>query len=232
MLQLIGFDGDDTLWHSEGYYQAANAAFHAIVGRYVDLADAGLNARMLATERANLALFGYGAKGMTLSMIETAIAITGARIEAADLHRIVELGKEVLAHPVELLPGIAEAVEAVAREHAVVLITKGDLFHQERKVAASGMADLFQRIEIVSEKDEKSYARLFAEFDVQPGQFAMVGNSQKSDIAPVLALGAWGIHVPYPLVWALDRADIDPAHPRFASVAHAGEVPAVLERWG
>ena len=114
MLQLIGFDGDDTLWHSEGYYQAANAAFHAIVGRYVDLADAGLNARMLATERANLALFGYGAKGMTLSMIETAIAITGARIEAADLHRIVELGKEVLAHPVELLPGIAEAVEAVA----------------------------------------------------------------------------------------------------------------------
>ncbi|MFN9966246.1 MAG: HAD family hydrolase, partial [Lysobacteraceae bacterium] len=113
-----------------------------------------------------------------------------------------------------------------------VLITKGDLFHQERKVAASGMADLFQRIEIVSEKDEKSYARLFKEFDVSPAEFAMVGNSQKSDIAPVLALGGWGIHVPYPLVWALDRAEIDPAHPRFASVPDAAGVPAVLERWG
>lgn len=231
-ITLVGFDADDTLWHSETYFHDAHAAFERIVGGYVDLADAGVHERLLATERENIKLFGYGAKGMTLSMIETAIALTGERISAADLHRIVGLGKSILQHPVELLPGVRAAVEAVAATHRVVLITKGDLFHQERKVAASGMADLFQRIEIVSEKDEKSYARLFKEFEVSPAQFAMVGNSQKSDIAPVLALGGWGIHVPYPLVWALDRAEIDPSHPRFASVANAGEVPAVLERWG
>lgn len=230
-ITLVGFDADDTLWHSERYFQDAHAEFERIVGAYVDLADAGVHDRLLATERENIKLFGYGAKGMALSMIETAIALTGERISAADLHRIVGLGKSILQHPVELLPGVREAVAAVAATHRVVLITKGDLFHQERKVAASGMAELFQRIEIVSEKDEKSYARLFAEFEVSPAQFAMVGNSQKSDIAPVLALGGWGIHVPYPLVWALDRADIDPAHPRFASVPNAGEVPAVLARW-
>ena len=231
-ITLVGFDADDTLWHSERYFQDAHAEFERIVGAYVDLADAGVHDRLLATERENIKLFGYGAKGMALSMIETAIALTGERISAADLHRIVGLGKSILQHPVELLPGVREAVAAVAATHRVVLITKGDLFHQERKVAASGMADLFQRIEIVSEKDEKSYARLFKEFDVSPAEFAMVGNSQKSDIAPVLALGGWGIHVPYPLVWALDRAEIDPAHPRFASVPDAAGVPAVLERWG
>ena len=232
VIELVGFDADDTLWHSERYFQDAHAEFERIVGGYVDLADAGVHDRLLATERENIKLFGYGAKGMVLSMIETAIALTGERISAADLHRIVGLGKSILQHPVELLPGVREAVAAVAATHRVVLITKGDLFHQERKVAASGMADLFQRIEIVSEKDEASYARLFKEFDVDALSFAMVGNSQKSDIAPVLALGGWGIHVPYPLVWALDRAEIDPAHPRFASVANAGEVPAVLARWG
>jgi putative hydrolase of the HAD superfamily len=230
-ITLVGFDADDTLWHSETYFHEAHAEFERIVGGYVDLADAGVHERLLATERENIKLFGYGAKGMTLSMIETAIALSGERISAADLHRIVGLGKSILQHPVELLPGVRAAVEAVAATHRVVLITKGDLFHQERKVAASGLADLFQRIEIVSEKDEKSYARLFKEFDVVAGEFAMVGNSQKSDIAPVLALGGWGIHVPYPLVWALDRAEIDPAHPRFASVPNARAVPGVLAGW-
>lgn len=229
MLQLIGFDGDDTLWHSEGYYQAANAAFHAIVGRYVDLDDAGLNARMLATERANLALFGYGAKGMTLSMIETAIAITGARIEAADLHRIVELGKEVLAHPVELLPGIAEAVEAVAREHAVVLITKGDLFHQEKKVAQCGLAHLFGRIEIVSEKDAGTYARVLREFGLAPGAFAMVGNSLRSDIEPVVRLGGWGVHLPYHVTWAHElETGLEASEPRMVVAPAPAAIPSAL----
>ena len=231
-IALVGFDADDTLWHSETYFHEAHVEFERIVGGYVDLGDAGVHDRLLATERENIKLFGYGAKGMVLSMVETAIALTGERISAADLHRIVGLGKSILQHPVELLPGVRAAVEAVAATHRVVLITKGDLFHQERKVAASGMADLFHRIEIVSEKGEASYARLLREFEVAAGGFAMVGNSQKSDIAPVLALGGWGIHVPYPLVWALDRADIDPAHPRFASVPDAAGVPAVLERWG
>ncbi|MHA6203401.1 HAD family hydrolase [Dyella soli] len=202
MIELVGFDGDDTLWHSEGYYQSANGEFERIIGEYVDLANARLHDRLLATERRNIRLFGYGAKGMTLSMLESAIEITESRISAADLHRIIEIGKQVLAHPVELLPGIRAAVEAVAATHRIVLITKGDLFHQEQKVESSGLADLFHRIEIVSEKDDRAYRRVLEEFNVPAGQFAMVGNSLRSDIAPVVQLGGWGIYMPYHVTWA------------------------------
>lgn len=208
-LRLIGFDADDTLWRSEDYYREAQSAFERIVAGYVDLDD--VHDRLYAVEKQNLALFGYGAKGMTLSMVEAAIAITGARISAADLHRIVELGKAVLQHPVELLPGIREAVEAIAGDRPVVLITKGDLFHQEAKVRESGLSDLFRRIEIVSEKDTATYARLFEEFGLAPAQFAMIGNSLRSDIVPVLELGGCGVHMPYHVTWAHEAEAAPPA---------------------
>ncbi len=231
MLQLIGFDGDDTLWHSEDYYRAANEAFAAILGRYVDMGDAAVYAGMLATERRNLKLFGYGAKGMTLSMVETAIALTEARISAADIHRIIELGKDVLQHPVELLPGIAEAVAEVAERHAVVLITKGDLFHQERKVAQSGLAGLFRRIEIVSEKDADAYRRVLGEFGLAPGQFAMVGNSLRSDIEPVLRLGGWGVHMPYHVTWVHEcEHTLAGDESRLLTVTAPAEIPAAVAR--
>ena len=229
MIEVVGFDGDDTLWHSEGYYRQVHDAFERILGGWVDLADARVHERLLATERRNLRLFGYGAKGMTLSMIETAIALSGERIGAADLHRILELGKSVLEHPVEVLDGIREAVEAVAARHRIVLITKGDLFHQEAKVAQSGLADLFHRIEIVSEKDPATYRRLLDEFDVPAERFAMVGNSLRSDIEPVVALGGWGVHMPYHVTWAHELdAGIDPDHPRFVTVSAAAEIPGAL----
>jgi len=199
-IALVGFDADDTLWKSEDYYRDAQAQFERIVGGYVDLADVG--ERLYAVEKRNLALFGYGVKGMVLSMVEAAVEITEARVTAADLHRIVGLGKTLLRHPVDLLPGVREAVAAVAADWPVVLITKGDLFHQEAKVRQSGLSALFRRIEIVSEKDPATYARLFEEFGVAAGQFLMVGNSLRSDIAPVLALGGWGVHVPYHVTWA------------------------------
>lgn len=202
MIELIGFDGDDTLWHSEGYYQAAAAEFVRILARYVDLDDAVTLERMRAVERRNLALFGYGAKGMTLSMLETAIDLSAGRIDAADIHRIVEMGKEILLHPVELLPGIREAVQAVAQETPVVLITKGDLFHQEKKVEQSGLTELFHRIEIVSEKTPASYRRVLDQFDLPSACFLMVGNSLRSDIEPVLRLGGFGIHMPYRVTWS------------------------------
>jgi putative hydrolase of the HAD superfamily len=231
MLELIGFDGDDTLWHSEGYYQAAGAEFQAILARYIDVTDSQVQASMLATERGNLKLFGYGAKGMTLSMVETAIALTGARIEARDIHRIVQLGKAVLEHPVELLPGIREAVEAVAARHAIVLITKGDLFHQEKKVAESGLSDLFRRIEIVSEKNERTYRRVLGEFDLAPAQFAMVGNSLRSDIEPVLALGGWGVHMPYHVTWAHElETGLSGEEERFVTVEDTAGIPAAVAR--
>ncbi|MDR7192356.1 HAD family hydrolase [Luteimonas terrae] len=212
-IRMIGFDADDTLWRSQDYFDDAQAEFERIVGRYVDLADVRVLDALYAVETANIAVFGYGVKGMTLSMIESATQITGGRIAALDLHRIVEMAKGLLRHPVELLPGIRTAVEAIATDFEVVLITKGDLFHQEAKVRDSGLSDLFRRIEIVSEKDPPTYARLLSEFDIDAGQFLMIGNSLRSDIAPVLALGGWGVHMPYRTTWAHEtEAEINAGH--------------------
>ena len=209
-LKMIGFDGDDTLWRSEDYFAHAQQVFESIVAPYVDLRGDALHARLYAVEKRNLAVFGYGVKGMALSMIESAIEISDARIAARDIHRIVELAQSMLRHPVELLPGVREAVASVAARWPVVLITKGDLFHQEAKVRESGLSDLFHRIEIVSEKDTATYARLLEEFGIGAHEFAMVGNSLRSDIAPVVALGGYGVHVPYHLTWVHEReASVD-----------------------
>ena len=223
VIRMVGFDGDDTLWRSEDYYRGAQREFEGLLARYVDLDD--VYARLYAVEKRNLALFGYGAKGMTLSMLEAAIEITGSRIEARDLHRIVAIGKSLLQHPVELLPGIADAVAAIARMHPVVLVTKGDLFHQEAKVRESGLAGFFRRIEIVSEKDVPTYARLLEEFGVAASEFVMIGNSLRSDIAPVLELGGWGVHMPYHVTWAHEtEASVADDAPRLRRVAGAHEL--------
>lgn len=211
-IALVGFDADDTLWRSQDYFDEAQAEFERIISRHVDLADVA--GRLYEYEARNIAFFGYGVKGMALSMVEAAVEITGERIPASDIKRIVGLAKELLRHPVDLLDGVREAVAAVAADHPVVLITKGDLFHQEAKVRESGLADLFRRIEIVSEKDAATYARLLEEFGVSARQFLMVGNSLRSDIAPVLALGGWGVHVPYHTTWA---------HEADAQLRHGGE---------
>lgn len=229
MLKLIGFDADDTLWHSEGFYREVHGQFERILGQYIDIGNAVVHDHLLEVERANIKLFGYGAKGMTLSMLETAVAMTSERISARHLHEIIQLGKEVLTHPVELLDGIAEAVAEVSREYQVVLITKGDLFHQESKVAKSGLASLFGRIEIVSEKDPLTYRRVLSEFGLSARQFLMVGNSLHSDIVPVLQVGGFAVHVPYPLTWALDHhegviADDD----RMRTVESAAQIPAAV----
>ncbi|RYG29951.1 MAG: HAD family hydrolase [Burkholderiales bacterium] len=227
-IALVGFDADDTLWRSQDYFDDAQAAFERIIGGYVDLADVA--DRLYAVEKRNIALFGYGVKGMVLSMIEAAVEITGARIRAADVHRIVGLGKDLLRHPVELLDGVRQAVEAVAANHPVVLITKGDLFHQEAKVRESGMADLFRRIEIVSEKDTATYTRLFEEFDIEPRRFLMVGNSLRSDIAPVVELGGWGVHVPYHTTWAHEAgAQLRHGGERVRTLAGITELPQALQ---
>ena len=226
-IRLVGFDADDTLWKSEDYYRDAQVRFEAMLGAYVDLDD--VHERLYAVEKRNLALFGYGVKGMALSMLEAAFEISGGRISAEDLHRIVLLARELLRHPVELIPGIREAVAEIATDFPLVLVTKGDLFHQEAKVRESGLAHAFGRIEIVSEKDEGTYARLFREFEVEPDEFLMVGNSLRSDIVPVLELGGWGVHMPYHLTWALEQhGGAVPDPDRMREVANAMELPAAV----
>ena len=226
-IALVGFDADDTLWRSQDYFDEAQQRFESIVAAYVDLADVGQ--RLYQYESRNIAFFGYGVKGMALSMIEAAIDITGARIRAADIGSIIHLAKELLQHPVELLPGVRDAVAAVAAQHPVVLITKGDLFHQEAKVRDSGLSDLFRRIEVVSEKDPATYTRLLAEFGIDAAQFLMVGNSLRSDIAPVLELGGWGVHVPYHTTWA-HEAEATLAHDqaRMRTLASLSDLPHTL----
>ena len=224
---MVGFDADDTLWRSQDYFDEAQAEFERIVSAYVDLADVGR--RLYEYESRNIAFFGYGVKGMALSMVEAAVEITGARISAGDIHRIVAIAKSLLRHPVAVLDGVREAVQAVAADWPVVLITKGDLFHQEAKVRDSGLADLFRRIEIVSEKDPPTYARLLEEFGVPASRFLMVGNSLRSDIAPVLELGGWGVHVPYHTTWA-HEADTRLRHggERMRAVATIAELPQAV----
>jgi len=231
-IELVGFDGDDTLWKSEDYYRTAEEDFESIVGRYIDLHDPRNLGHLLAVERRNLKIFGYGVKGMTLSMIEAAIEMTEGRIEARDIQRVVEIGRTTLQHPVDVLEGVREAVEDIARDYQVVLITKGDLFHQEQKIAQSGLADLFPRIEIVSEKDPQTYGRVLSEFGLSPARFVMVGNSLRSDVEPVLALGGWGIHTPYAVTWAHEQEHgVDAASPRLREVAHARDWPQAVREF-
>lgn len=228
-LSLVGFDADDTLWKSEDYYRAAEKQFRAIVGEYIDITNPQTAGHLLAVERRNLGIYGYGAKGMTLSMLEAAIEMTAGRISTADISRILQLGHDTLRHPVELLDGVREAVAAIAADYPVVLITKGDLFHQESKIERAGLHDVLPRIEVVSEKDPATYARVLAEFGVAAENFVMIGNSLRSDAEPVLALGGWAVHMPYALTWAHEQEHgVDAAHPRLRHVSQAAQWPQVV----
>ncbi len=204
MIDTIGFDGDDTLWHNESLFSMTQERFRALLAHAADPAE--LDRRMLEAERANLRVYGYGIKGFVLSMIETAITVTDSRVPARDLQSLIDFGKAMLEHPVELLPGVAEVVEALSSRYRLILITKGDLFDQESKIARSGLAGHFDAVEIVSEKDPATYRRVLERHGVNPARFVMVGNSVRSDILPVLSINAHAVHVPYPITWAHEEA--------------------------
>lgn len=227
---LVGLDGDDTLWHSERHFALTEEAVIDLLDPWVPGEE--VRARLLTIERRNLALFGYGVKGFTLSVIETAIEVSGGRVTADVVHRIIELGKDLLAHPVELLDGVAEVVDELRRRARLVIVTKGDLFHQESKVAASGLADRVDDVAIVAEKDLATYRRLVERHGATPARFVMVGNSVRSDVVPVLELGGRAVLVPYPLLWAHEDAPLPDAPDRVAEVRSLRELPAVLEGWG
>jgi putative hydrolase of the HAD superfamily len=230
VIEAIGFDGDDTLWESETAFAVTHDRVRALLASHVPREL--LDAQLLETERRNLELYGYGVKAFTLSMIETALDVAGDALTPGDVRALLEAGKELLAHPVEMLPGAEEAVRwAAAHGLQVVLITKGDLFHQESKIARSGLGELVDAVEVVAEKDVPTYQRALRRNRIDPASFVMVGNALKSDAVPVLALGGWAIHVPHPLTWALEAADDEAAvraERRFVEVASLTEIPAVV----
>jgi putative hydrolase of the HAD superfamily len=229
MIELVGFDGDDTLWENEQAFHLANAELRALLAPHCDAEV--LDRRLLDVQRANLQLYGYGAKAFTLSVIETASELAGDRLTVDDVRAILAIGKGLLAHPMVLLDGAADAVRAVAARLPVVLVTKGDLIHQEAKVAGSGLGDLFHGVDIVSEKDPATYRQVCARYGFDPERFAMVGNSLRSDVAPVLELGGWGVHIPHELTWVhehVDDEDAIRANPRFRELASLAELDDAL----
>jgi putative hydrolase of the HAD superfamily len=199
-IRVLAFDGDDTLWHNESRFKLTQSELRDLVHRHVP--DADVDSHLFETEMRNLGLYGYGIKAFTLSMLETAIQLTGGRIPAEDLQVILGWGKRMLTEPTELLDGVRATLLDVSRRYSLLLITKGDLFDQESKLARSGLGELFSGVEILSDKTIDSYRSLLKRRDIQPAEFVMVGNSPRSDIAPVVALGARAVHIPYHVTWA------------------------------
>jgi putative hydrolase of the HAD superfamily len=224
---VIGFDADDTLWHNESIFEKTHERYRALLAQHHDAAT--VDRTLFATEMKNLELYGYGVKGFTLSAIETAIQLTAGRIRAEEIQHLIDLGREMLAHPVELLAGVEETLADLAQRHRLLVITKGDLRDQQRKLAKSRLAPHFQQIEIVAEKDELTYADILRRHGIAARDFLMVGNSVKSDILPVLNLGGAGVHVPYHLTWAAERVEETPRAPgRFFRLATLRELPALV----
>jgi putative hydrolase of the HAD superfamily len=225
-IRMLGFDGDDTLWHSETYFAVTEERFGALLAPW--LPGEVVAERLLERERTNLRVFGYGVKGFTLSMIETAIEVSEGRIPASSIQRIIDWGKEMHDHPVELLDGVVDTLDALTGTYALVLITKGDLFHQETKVAASGLGEHFTGIEVVSEKDPSCYRRALARYGVDPAEFVMVGNSVRSDVLPVLEIGARAVHIPYGITWGHEVAEADHAAEGWWQLDSVRDLPPLL----
>ncbi len=229
-LTTIGFDADDTLWQNEHFYSLTKERFAALLAEYA--APEALEIALLKTERRNLGQYGFGIKGFTLSMVETAIDVSGGAVPASVIAGIIAAGREMLSHPVETLPLARETLEGLAGRYRLVMITKGDLFDQERKLAESGLADFFEAVEIVSDKDVGTYRRIFLQHGDGPERAMMVGNSLKSDIVPAIAAGCWGVYIPHDLNWVLEHAEEPTASPRYRRLGHLGELTALIDEVG
>lgn len=227
-IETIGFDADDTLWHHERHYKLTETRFRDLLADYAP--HEHLAERLIAAEKRNIGHYGYGVKGFTLSMIETAIEVTNGNAPASVITEILEAGRELLAHPIETLPGVRETLEALKGRYRLVVITKGELLDQERKLAASGVDHYFDAVEIVSEKDARVYSRIFLRHGPGPERSMMIGNSMKSDILPALEAGSWAVHVPSEHQWVLDHADEPQEHERLKRAKVIRDVLDILER--
>ena len=231
-VRVVGFDGDDTLWHSETRFHVTQGEFRELLQRHVPEADA--DARLAEMEMKNLSIYGYGVKSFTLSMLETAIELTAGRIPTGDLEVILGWGKRMLMEPTELLDGVEETLRDLGGRYDLLLITKGDLFDQESKLARSGLGELFLGVEILSEKNVETYRAVFTRRGIKPEDFVMVGNSLRSDVVPVVGLGARAVHIPYEVTWHHEHVPEDelPASgwSRVATIADLSGVLGSLDR--
>jgi putative hydrolase of the HAD superfamily len=225
-ISTIGFDADDTLWQNETFFRLTEQRFTELLSEHG--AHEVISARLLEAERRNLRFYGFGVKGFTLSMIETAVEVTNGQVSAAVIAEILGFGRQMLQNPVEALPHARETLDALAGRYRILLITKGDLFDQERKLAQSGLGDYFSAVEIVSDKTPGVYERIFTRHGDGPQRAVMVGNSLKSDVVPAIRAGSWGVYVPHDLTWVLEHEEAPEADPRFRRIADLGQLPALL----
>lgn len=227
-LTTIGFDADDTLWQNETFYRLTEERFASLLANHGE--PDVISSRLIEAEKRNLKHYGFGIKGFTLSMIETAIEVTEGRVSASVIGEILAAGREMLSHPIETLPHVRETLEGLVGTYRLILITKGDLFDQERKLAQSALGDFFNAIEIVSDKTAATYERIFKRHGDGPARGMMVGNSLKSDVLPALQAGSWGIYVPHQLTWALEHAHEPEDEPRFRRIDHLGQLTDLLSQ--
>ena len=221
-IKVVAFDADDTLWVNEPYFRKTEDAFCVLLQGYLSRHD--LERELLKTEIDNLPLYGYGVKGFMLSMVEAAIRITNGTISIDVIIKILDLGKNLLNEPIELLDGVENVLQSLQGNYRLVVATKGDLLDQERKLRKSGLGKYFHHIEIMSEKDDANYLKLIKHLDIKPDELLMIGNSLKSDILPVLNIGGYAIHVPYHITWVHETISHTIENERFKTVDHINEV--------
>ncbi|MFZ4685129.1 MAG: HAD family hydrolase [Hyphomonadaceae bacterium] len=229
-LTIIGVDADDTLWHTETVFRLTHKRFNELLGDFAD--EDTLEAKLADVERENMKSYGYGAKGFTLSMLQTALEISDGQVSTKVIRELLDAGREMMTHPIEPLPGVEDALLQLKARGRLVLITKGDLFHQESKLAASGLGSHFSGVEIVSEKTPEIYVKAFARHGGAVGSSLMTGNSVKSDILPMLAAGGYAALVPYPLVWEHERAEKPVGNPKYREVETLGHLAGWLDEIG
>jgi len=226
-LSVIAFDADDTLWVNEPNYRNAEKELERILQNYVDIQS--ITENLYKVEMKNLSLFGYGAKGFTISMIETAIELSGKRITAREIEQIISIGKSVMNNPIELLPNVRKVVIHLSQICKLMLITKGDLFDQESKIARSGLSEFFKYVEIVSEKDEATYFKILKKHRIECHKFLMVGNSLKSDILPILNIGSKAVHIPYHTTWIHENVEQPDNRKKYYELPDIIELPDLIK---
>lgn len=225
-IKVIAFDADDTIWVNEPYFRDAEKEFCKLLKDHIP--EEECNQLLYKFEMQNLSLYGYGIKPFTLSLIEAAISISNKRLPIATVSKIIELGKEMLSKPIELIDGIEETLKQLSKKYRLVMATKGDLLDQERKLIKSGLEKYFHHIEVMSDKQPKNYQNLINHLDITPNQFLMIGNSLKSDILPVLEIGSYAIHIPFHTTWEHEKVAEEVKHGHFKELELVSELIRIL----